>query len=933
MNNEEYQDPKQKVLKLMGNVVDKNSMAYQQVAEVLIRRDLVMDALNNMPNYYFTISEAKQLSDKDKQLPMEEVVKACLSFQQISDTQGSGKLVFDLLMEPIISRMSKLTKLEKMHVDYNREAPYLRQQLAFEIKKGCIDLQYGLDSFEVKTHALKKSIEILNLNKDYYQERLNIPNSLYESVEVSGYREIIIDSFFGIMGQNKGQNQEAFRLFFDCLKQDKYLPELLQRTDLSENEKKAYIHAAVKQSHLPLSGNAINYFREKDQTKSRSKVAKQIAEKEIVYLIAKEVNTDTAITFDEMLRGKREKTVAFMTRLYAEAPSTRVKESIRKQVEKSFDLDAKFAFYKESVRQRLTQEQRQAAELSSKAALHPHAATLAKLEQFEKIHTVFELPESKQQYDYPESKELLAGLRKCLFGDEVGRKIETILLLKQEAPKEKVDVPELLEKNIKEIQKLRIASGLHTINAKIFVAAKLPDAFDEKKVHIEELADTMFKLKANFSNWNARIQKQVKKQLMPHLKEKERNQVIKIFKEKEALHQLFAVDPELEKEWKKSISTTSLLNRTSKFDKLEQALEKLPIHEKIRKVKQAEKGKNAIFPELDKNEIRQFESTIDNILSEKSPSDKERIIRGLRKKLIDERVKIKDILKNVSIFVREHGDPATSIEKQFHEELYKDEMIQNFVKRDPKLKTSLYECQQLVPFTEKSIDIQNRQFLKENKRMNGLVAYVLCKKQGDVFSRLPMQSSSDKDQQISNLNYAMEELWEKDRKKCLKVIKMLLLDSTGHKMTLGGSYIQDFRSTKFGSQENRGLVEKIFEKYEHVKAYRPEQKHGEKWASTTLSAQKETTKPESAQSLAGKIQGTRAVPKTNPAVTSQPAAFETVKSRVVKEISGTSNLGLNSTGLVTFQALKDQEKEAAEINRQKKEKGSAVQGLRKVFEK
>ena len=277
-------------------------------------------------------------------------------------------------------------------------------------------------------------------------------------------------------------------------------------------------------------------------------------------MIAKEVNVDAAIELDEMLRGNRKKTADTMAKLYSEIPLTLVKEFIRKQVENSFDPDEKLAFYKESVRQRLTPEQRQGAGLEVKDSLN----ALTKLEQYEKIHTVFESPESKQQYDYPESKELLAGLRKCLFGDEEGRKVETILWLKQESPKEKVNMPELLGKNIKEIENLRIASGLRTINAKIFVPAEFPARTDEKKLHIEGLADTMFKLKANFNNWNAKTQERVKKQLMPHLNEKERNQVIKIFKEKVAVHQIFAGNPELEKKWQKIVDTSNTLNRINR---------------------------------------------------------------------------------------------------------------------------------------------------------------------------------------------------------------------------------------------------------------------------------------------------------------------------------------------------------------------------------
>ena len=251
MEREKRKTSEEKILELMDSVADKNSTAYQHVEKALAGRDLAMvsiDKMSQVEDKYYPKIAAQVIN---KSLSMEEIVKACLSFQQISTTPELNKVFFNFLMEPTEKRMTRLEKLSGANANtLNQEtidlAKEQKEQLDLEIINGCIELQDSLTSSEVSNHVLNKSIEIVWPRvKNAFMPPLPIPaKPIYQVPEGSWYRGMLVASFFKInkLGEDNTSynwgDARKFWLLLDIFNREQYLPKLFQRADLSEIEKK-----------------------------------------------------------------------------------------------------------------------------------------------------------------------------------------------------------------------------------------------------------------------------------------------------------------------------------------------------------------------------------------------------------------------------------------------------------------------------------------------------------------------------------------------------------------------------------------------------------------------------------------------------------------------------------------------------------------------
>ncbi|EPH99092.1 hypothetical protein D920_01460 [Enterococcus faecalis 13-SD-W-01] len=971
MSNEEYKRPKEKILEVMDSVPDKNNNYYKQVMETLKKRE----------EWKWLDGEELAARRKQKILTMDEVVEACHSFQHITDNADVGKVLFNYLSEPITNKKFWLktiiqTKNGKHSEDVIEWAKEEHEKLTVEIQSGCLDLQDKLTSMETKNYIFSMTSDLFHSGTHRSFNYRELTNG--EAAE-KGYRKIAIDSFFG----TKEEEQGIFELFYDYLKHNERLHEILKSKNFSYLEKKAYIHIAVTRSNLGISADAIPYIHGKFERKS-SVINKQIADKKIAAFIDKEVSIDTVIMCDDLLGKTKIDTADLMIRLYGEVKSTAIKEYIREKAAASLIREDQLHFYKETILQKLTKENQQ--ELGQafvhllKQTSDSSAITSKKLHQFEKVYAVVHSEESKARYDYLEAKELLNGLGKITFGQEAWEKFDKIVLLRQEVSdkkvKETIQLPEMMEKSVEEIRKQRIENALRTIEV-------------DKSVHRgpDEIADTMLKLKAHFIDWEDKLKEQVQTYLTNHLSKDDQEQVGQIFKDKEVLQEVLSILPNWEVKWQKMLDSLARAPAVNKVDEIKEALDKRKIdylfpiaaefiqveldnkqiphstpHERkkvLDLLKNTEREKElvgSITKKLQSNEFQPSEDQVNRWINRYLKMDAEEIEAEKRKivlaieKLISKKTKGKDtaltdfrkdlvraeqniegIMRTAFLAEINHNFYRTDKEEKFADCIYRSEEIRHWMKQNPALKEVFYEGQKRVPFNEFSTWNNS----KENEQVKPNIRDWWLERWGRV--RDILEFYADKKQFLTSaLNQRIEMLKEvDDSNQSAEVVWSLVVDKAGVPIDLDSQYKHLFNPGDTDYWRDVKRAQALVDSYISLKEHNQEQKEARIQPTATIPPQKETITRESKQSLAEKVKVTGTIPKTNAAVTSQPAAFETVKRQVTKEIPETSgsNLKRENQGLVKIEALKDLKKEISENNQQKKRNESIVQEKKKAFEK
>ncbi|OQO71219.1 hypothetical protein BH747_04310 [Enterococcus villorum] len=162
MNKFEQERIKEEILSVMNDVKDKNNEGYQQLLRVLEKtpyetnkeyEQLLKQFQEKKSN--IETKEGKKLLELLKKQPtvtMEEVVESCVYFQKISDNTDLQKLFFDLLIESKVEQLNQLVLLKSLSVtcELNSLLEDERKSLNRELKAGCIELQYDMESIETK---------------------------------------------------------------------------------------------------------------------------------------------------------------------------------------------------------------------------------------------------------------------------------------------------------------------------------------------------------------------------------------------------------------------------------------------------------------------------------------------------------------------------------------------------------------------------------------------------------------------------------------------------------------------------------------------------------------------------------------------------------------------------------------------------------------
>jgi hypothetical protein len=776
-----------------------------------------------------------ELLKKQPSVTMKEVVESCVCFQKISDNADLQKLFFDLLIEPKVAQLNQLVLLQNLSDSYNFRflVEYERRSLNQELKADCVELQYDMESIETKKHILESSLNILR-DKEY--SSFGIELNKEEAIK-NGYREVVIEALLSM------KIDDEFRDIYDFLKSNETLHKLLQRNGLSKNEKKAHIGVAIEQSDLPkysTLGHAIKY----DKT-----IEKMFPEKEIVHLISKEVSIDHAIKFDDVLSGTHNVSIESLTQIDKKAQSTLVKEGIRQLVDASFNKNERLQFYKESLEQKLSiEEQKEFNHLLNKRT---------QVHEFEKLYHSLNSSELKEQ---------LSQIGRMTFGIETWKKFESIQTFKQElakqSPEKSVVFSEMMKKDLSEIESQRIMSAIQSIDS------RLTNFQNINQLQPKELADILFKMRILYPNWNEELKQQTKKQLTAHLPENKQNEIAQMVGEKEMIHYTSVISSKNGKELQNIIENNQL---ASKIDEVKLELEKQKIHylspvimETIyEKLSEKNNGyvtiedKQKTLKELDdltkkhdliesiKKELtnKHIKHTDDEVITwvkkflttDKENKQKEykvilkKIDKFLRKmdnqtakkeisqflvELNNEKEQIKTAMEDTFFHIHKHRKTDLSVEEQFRIELYQKEVIQNFIHKDPSLKSVIKTCIKQVPL----VSYSKRQ-LKNGRKMTKPFEEDWWYVKRDQLEKYLNSNIGQKNILVSEVNRKVNDLLKVNSKICSQIVWSLAIDAAGASINLNPKYAAEYGYERI-EQQYLGKTKQLVESYQTLKWHR-----------------------------------------------------------------------------------------------------------------
>ena len=817
MNKFEQERIKEEILSVMNDVKDKNNEGYQQLLRVLEKtpyetnkeyEQLLKQFQEKKSN--IETKEGEKLLELLKKQPtvtMKEVVESCVNFQKISDNTDLQKLFFDLLIESKVEQLNQLVLLKSLSrtCELNFLVENERKSLNRELKAGCIELQYGMESIETKKHILESSLNLLRDNNyRYYGTELN-----KEEAIKNGYREVVIEALLSM------EIDDEFSDIYDFLKSNEALHKLLQRNSLSKSEKKAHIRVAFEQSDLS-KARIRKFFNQLYGT-----IEVRSPEKEIVHLIAKEVSVDHAIKFDDALRGTHKIPVEILTQIDKKAQSTLVKEGIRQLVDTSFNKNERLQFYKESLEQKLTKEEQEEFNhlLNKRSQVH----------EFENLYHSLNSSELKEQ---------LSQIGRMTFGIETWEKFETIQTFKQElakqSPEKSVVFSELMKKDLREIENQRIMSAIQSIDSRLMNFQNI------NQLQPKELADILFKMRILYPNWNEELKQQTKKQLTAHLPENKQNEIAQMVEEKEMIHCTSAISSKMGKELQNIVENEEKSQLASKIDEVKLELEKQKIHYlspvimKIIYEKLYEKNngyvtiedKQKTLKELDnltKNNdliesikkeltIKNIKYTDDEVITwvkkflttDKESKQKEyqvilkKIDKFLRKmdnqtakkeisqflvELNKEKEQIKTAMEDTFFHIHEHRNNDVGEEEQFRIELYQKEFIQNFIHKDPNLKSVIEACIKQVPL----VSCSGRK-LKNGRKMTKPFEEDWWYVKWDPLEKYLNSKIGKKNILVSEVNRKVNELLKVNSKICSQIVWSLAIDAAGASINLNHTY-------------------------------------------------------------------------------------------------------------------------------------------------
>lgn len=980
MNNGEYKSSEEKIHELMDSFADKDNDDYRQVKEILEKKKILDIEAQKIPNLKgLNVYERNALNLQRETLTMDEIKKACLSFQRIPDSAGLSEQFIKFLAAPVFSKRSGLenlsqTKDHKCSKAIIEWAKGEHEALKYEILSGGLELQEQLTSLEMKNYFFKRTQTMLE-SQTY---KLVYPQELLDDEAVKkGYRAIAIDSLLG----TKEKELKKFQSFYDFLKLSEELHKILQKEDLTVEEKKTYVHIALTRSHGYRFADQIDYFRGKHSRNSKI-LDKCIADPQIINLIEKEVPFDTVVMCDDLLGKTKIEEIELMTRIYGEVHSTIIKEHIREQVDTSYSQDEKLRFYKEVIQEKLLKENHQelVKELnqSFNKLSDPSSISSETFNQFEKIYAVIHSNESKVRYDYIESKELLADLGKNVFGQKSWKKFDTILLLKQELSNEKVKktihLPEMMQKSLEEITNQRIENGLRAIGITGIVRSG--------QTKPEEIANTMLQLKTHFAEWDDGLEKQVKTYLSAHLPRDEQEQAIKIFNEKQVIQEVVSILPNGEEKWQKLLDSSAHADIVNKVEEVKQVLVKdkvdyvFPAVAKIieleldrRKINYSsskdiknllellndpEKRKSLVRPIQEKLQNKQFQPVesqvaewikhyvgmnakqienkkqamvfkIEKILAKKI-NEKETAASQFYNDLIKAKKGINYIMDSAlyNVISRESSEPHK--EKNFAERIYKNTEILRWTTQNPALKKVFYECQKRVPFGV--ISTSNQLYLVEDSEMRKRTKPNIqdwWSERMDSFRGILDMHVEKKNEEISKLNQKIANLGAFDAEICAEVVWSLVVDTAGVPIDLASQNQYFFSISDTDFYRNTGKITQVVESYKKVKEH-IEKQEAEKEQKAGLLSEKEITKLVSMQTIAESLKKTNDAPKT--AVEVSPTTdFASLKKQALKEVPTAGGSGLNretKEPLVQMRVFTEVKKSAIEKEKEKKESTLSV---------
>ncbi|OQO71217.1 hypothetical protein BH747_04300 [Enterococcus villorum] len=182
--------------------------------------------------------------------------------------------------------------------------------------------------------------------------------------------------------------------------------------------------------------------------------------------------------------------------------------------------------------------------------------------------------------------------------------------------------------------------------------------------------------------------------------------------------------------------------------------------------------------------------------------------------LNNEKEQIKTAMEDTFFHIHKHRKTDLSVEEQFRLELYQKEVIQNFIHKDPNLKSIIEACIKQVPL----VSCSGRK-LKNGRKMTKPFEEDWWYVKRDQLEKYLNSNIGQKNILVSEVNRKVNDLLKVNSKICSQIVWSLAIDAAGASINLNPKYAAEYGYEPI-EQQYLGKTKQLVASYQTLKWHR-----------------------------------------------------------------------------------------------------------------